>query len=129
MTDISLREYIEARLAAIRLEMDWRATEIDRRLGELNHAHQQHLDMISRTVPRENWEQRNKEIDERIEIRSNTVDTKFANGMSRFEKMEKAIAVATAAAHGKSNGISSSWAVIVTVATLALAVIAIYLKT
>lgn len=73
----TLREFLEQKISCERelremesrvtqRALDLQAVDYKRHFEDLNHARAQQMAMLARTVPRENWEQRNKEIDGKL---------------------------------------------------------------
>jgi len=58
---ISLREFVESRFAAFQREHDIQATELSRRLDELNHAHAKSVEDKAQFLPREVFDQSQRE--------------------------------------------------------------------
>lgn len=60
MTKIAV---LETQLVGLREAISLQAREYERRLQELNHAHQNQMDRNAQYISREAWEIRNAEID------------------------------------------------------------------
>jgi len=79
------RELREQSVAAIDKALILQATEYERRLNTLNHAHEQAVEAQARTVPREMFEQYVKEAREREETLSAAQSATFRAALLGLE--------------------------------------------
>jgi len=97
----ALREQSERFLADDFAEFN---TEIQRRLGELNHAHAQAVEAQARTVPRELFDQFVKENDARREQAFTALGARLEASIDNVKATHR---VAVDALHGKIDTVSS----------------------
>jgi hypothetical protein len=71
----ALEKHIDLRFDSRDVALELQAAEYGRRLGELNHAHQQALEAQARTVPRETYEEFLREFREWKELITETLNT------------------------------------------------------
>jgi hypothetical protein len=100
-----LKEHIDLRFNSRDMALELQAAEYGRRLGELNHAHQQALEAQARTVPRETYEEFLREFREWKELITKALSSERAERRDKeqYNAGVKAV-IATLAAAAFAGG-------------------------
>lgn len=113
---------LETLIAEMRRALDLQAREYERRLDDLNHAHQSAMEVQARYVTRELYEERHRELMRRMEKTEDEEITYRARKQSDDDVIHTRNSSRLDRIEGRDKGLGISWGVLLAAVPLAMAI-------